>query len=61
MVRGAQRGVMPGFGLTLGCTLAYLALIVLLPLAALLLKAGSMSWADYWAIVSGPRALASYA
>ena len=36
---------MPGFGLTLGCTLTYLALIVLLPLAALLLKAGSMSGA----------------
>jgi sulfate transport system permease protein len=36
-MRGARHGVMPGFGLTLGCTLAYLALIVLLPLAALLL------------------------
>jgi sulfate/thiosulfate transport system permease protein len=60
-VRAARRrGILPGLGLTLGCTLAYLAIIVLLPLAALLLKAGSMSWADYWAVVSGPRALASY-
>lgn len=55
-----RRSALPGFGLTLGCTLTYLTLIVLLPLAALLLKAGSMSLADYWAVVSGPRALASY-
>lgn len=44
----------------MGCTLAYLGLIVLLPLAALILKAGSLSFAEYWAIVTGPRALASY-
>lgn len=58
--RSRPRSALPGLGLTLGCTLTYLALIVLLPLAALLLKAGSMSWADYWAVVSGPRAVASY-
>lgn len=56
----SQRSALPGFRLTLGCTLAYLGLIVLLPMIALVLKTASLSWAEYWAIVSSPRALASY-
>ncbi|WP_088560727.1 sulfate ABC transporter permease subunit CysT [Arboricoccus pini] len=51
---------LPGFRLTLDCTLAYLGLIVLLPLLALALKATSLSWAAYWTIISSPRALSSY-
>ncbi|MEQ1719378.1 MAG: sulfate ABC transporter permease subunit CysT [Hyphomicrobium sp.] len=52
--------VLPGFGLSLGFTLAYLSLIVLIPLSAVFLKASSMSAADFWAAVSSPRVVASY-
>jgi sulfate transport system permease protein len=52
--------VLPGFGLTLGFTAAFLTLIVLIPVAALVLKAASLAPAEFWRIVSEPRALASY-
>jgi len=51
---------LPGFGLTLGFTLTYLTLIVLIPLSGLFLTSGSMSWSDFWTTVTDPRALASY-
>jgi sulfate transport system permease protein len=52
--------VIPGFGLTLGFTLAYLGLIVLLPLAGLVAKAFGLSAAELWAIASTPRVLAAF-
>ena len=52
--------VLPGFGLTLGYTLLYLGLIVLVPLSALVLKTFTLSWDQFWAAVSSPRLLASY-
>jgi len=55
-----RRRVIPGFGLTLGITLAYLAIIVLAPILALALKAASLTMAEYWAVVSSPRAVATY-
>jgi sulfate transport system permease protein len=55
-----QRNVLPGFGLTLGVTLVYLGLLVLIPLAALFLKAASVSPEQFWAIATAPRALAAY-
>src|SRR3982750_765502 len=55
-----RRHALPGFGLTLGLCLGYLGLIVLLPLAALALKAASLGPADFWHAVTTPRALASY-
>ena len=58
--RRAKRRVLPGFNLTLGYTLLYLSLIVLIPLSALVLKTLSMSWADFWAAISAPRVLASF-
>lgn len=58
--RRAARRVLPGFNLTLGYTLLYLSLIVLIPLSALIFKTFSMSWADFWAAVSAPRVLASF-
>lgn len=58
--RPARRRVLPGFRLTLGCTLVYLVLIVLLPLAALALKAASLPPDRFLAIVTSPRALATY-
>ncbi len=60
MATAASRRVLPGFGLTLGYTLGYLSLIVLVPLAAVLLKAATLSWPQFWSIVTAPRALASY-
>jgi sulfate transport system permease protein len=51
---------LPGFGLTLGYSVLYLSLIVLLPLATLPVRAAVLSWAQFWDVVSDPRALASY-
>ncbi|MFA6111008.1 MAG: sulfate ABC transporter permease subunit CysT [Candidatus Latescibacterota bacterium] len=53
-------GVLPGFGPTLGVTVLYLSLVVLLPLAALFLKASTLSWAQLWQVVTEPRVVASY-
>lgn len=55
-----KRSVLPGFGLTLGFTLLYLSLIVLIPLAGTFLKTASLSWAQFWETITAPRALASY-
>lgn len=55
-----RRGVLPGFGMTLGSTLLFLSLATLLPLAALVLKAAELSWADFWYYISDPRAIAAY-
>lgn len=52
--------VLPGFGLTLGYTLLYLSLIVLLPLSALLFRSTGMGWERFWATVASPRVVASY-
>lgn len=54
------RPVIPGFGLTMGFTVTYATLVVLLPLAALVVKALTPSWATLWATISDPRAVASY-
>ncbi|MGH8248066.1 MAG: sulfate ABC transporter permease subunit CysT [Gammaproteobacteria bacterium] len=55
-----RHSVLPGFGLTMGYTVLYLSFIVLIPLAGLFLKAGTLGWADLWETVSSPRVLASY-
>ena len=52
--------VLPGFGLTLGFTLLYLALIVLIPLSAAFLKTATLTWEAFWNTVTAPRVLASY-
>lgn len=54
-----RRRVIPGFGLALGSTVLYLGVIVLLPLAALVLKAAEIGPAQFLAIISSPRTLAS--
>jgi sulfate/thiosulfate transport system permease protein len=53
-------GVLPGFGPTLAITITYLSLLVLIPLAALVIKTAGLSWAQFWATISSPRALAAY-
>ena len=55
-----QHSVLPGFGLTLGFTLTYLSLIVLLPLATLVIVTASMSFADFWKIITLPTVVASF-
>jgi sulfate/thiosulfate transport system permease protein len=52
--------VLPGFNLTLGYTLFYLCLIVLIPLSALVLKTFTLTWEQFWVAVSSPRVVASY-
>ncbi|HSW16981.1 MAG TPA: sulfate ABC transporter permease subunit CysT [Ramlibacter sp.] len=54
------RKVLPGFNLTLGYTLLYLSLIVLIPLSALVLKSFTLSWDQFVAAVTSPRVMASY-
>lgn len=54
------RRILPGLPLTLGITLVYVAIIVVLPLGALIFKAASLGPEDYWRIVSSERAMASY-
>jgi sulfate transport system permease protein len=51
---------LPGFVPSLGLTLAYLALLVLIPLGGLILKTTDMTWSQFWQTVTTPRALATY-
>jgi sulfate transport system permease protein len=55
-----RRHILPGFGPTLGLSLLYLGLIVLLPLSATFWKASSLGFAEFWSVATEPRALASY-
>ena len=55
-----ERSVLPGFGLSLGFTLFYLGLIVLIPLSAAFIKTAGMSWDEFVAAVWSPRVIASY-
>jgi sulfate transport system permease protein len=56
---GANR-VLPGFGLSLGYTLAYLSLIVLVPLSAVFIKTATMDFERFWSVVASERVVASY-
>jgi sulfate transport system permease protein len=56
----AQKRVLPGFNLTLGYTLLYLSLIVLIPLSALVFKTFTLTWEQFWMAVASPRVVASY-
>jgi sulfate transport system permease protein len=51
--------VIPGFGLSLGFTLAYLTLIILIPLSGLAWRSASLGWAEFWAIATDPRVVQS--
>jgi sulfate/thiosulfate transport system permease protein len=54
------RGVLPGFGLSLGITCTYLSLMVLLPLATVFVRTSDLSWQAFWSTVTDPRVMASY-
>ena len=57
--RSAQR-VLPGFSLSLGITLTYLSLVILIPLLTLFLKTSQLSWPQFWEAVAAPRVVATY-
>src|SRR4051794_2442271 len=58
--RRGRRSVLPGFGLSMGFTLLYLSLVILIPLSTVVLKPVSLTWESFWRPVSSPRALAAY-
>ncbi|HXI73156.1 MAG TPA: sulfate ABC transporter permease subunit CysT [Verrucomicrobiae bacterium] len=55
-----ENRVLPGFRLTLGFTLFYLGLIVLIPLAAVFWKTTELTWPEFWHTITMPTAMASY-
>ena len=60
MFATASKRVLPGFGLSLGSTLFYTCLILLLPMSALVVQLSEMSWAQYWAVITHPKIVAAY-
>jgi sulfate transport system permease protein len=58
--RGTKRRVLPGFGLTLGFTLTYLGVIVLIPLTVLFVQAAGAGGTKFWSELSNPRTLAAF-
>jgi sulfate transport system permease protein len=55
-----KHSVLPGFSLALGYSVVYLALIVLIPLAAVFFKSATLGWEGFWRVVTQPRVLASF-
>lgn len=55
-----KQSVLPGFGPTMGYTVFYLSLIVLIPLSALIFKTAGLSWGEFVSTVTAPRVMASY-
>jgi sulfate transport system permease protein len=58
--RFRKHGILPGFGLTLGFTVFYLSLIVLIPLSTMFVKTAGLGWSEFWAAAASPRVVASY-
>ena len=55
-----RHSILPGFGVTMGFTLAYLGLLVLIPLSLLFVRAAALDASQWWSILTGPRALAAF-
>lgn len=60
MPSSRSKHLLPGFGLTMGISLFYITLVILLPIAAMLLKLAGMGLPEFWRIISSRRALAAY-
>jgi sulfate transport system permease protein len=60
MSSAKSRRVLPGFGLSMGVTLSYLSLIVLIPLSAVFIKSSGLGWSEFWHVATTPRVMASY-
>ena len=56
----SSRRVLPGFTLSLGTSLLFVCLILLLPLSALVMQLAQMSWAQYWEVITNPQVVAAY-
>src|SRR5579859_1953249 len=57
--RRLPQRVLPGFGLTLGYTMVYLSLLVLIPLSAVFIRSLGLGWGHFWDVVTAPRVIAS--
>lgn len=55
-----HKRVLPGFSISLGVSLLFVSLILLLPTTGLIMQTSQMSWAEYWGVITEPRVLASY-
>lgn len=58
--RRPSRLILPGFGLTMGITVTYLTLIVLIPLSAVFIRSSGMGWDAFWTAITGRQVVASY-
>ena len=55
-----SKRVLPGFGISLGSSLFFISLVILLPITGLIVQTAELSWVQYWAIISDPRVVATY-
>ncbi|MFA5633325.1 MAG: molybdate ABC transporter permease subunit, partial [Porticoccaceae bacterium] len=55
-----QKRVLPGFGLSLGVSLLFVSIVLLLPVSGLVMQAAGMTMEQYWRAISDPRVVASY-
>jgi sulfate transport system permease protein len=60
MAKSKSPSALPGFGLTMGYTLLYLSLIVLIPLAVLVIRSFRGGWEEFWLAATAPRVIAAY-
>src|SRR6188768_2361037 len=60
MAQRPSKPLLPGFGLSMGISLFYVTLIIVLPITAMLLKLAGMGFPEFWRIISSNRALAAY-
>lgn len=58
--RRPARRILPGFGLTMGITVTYLTLLVLIPLSAVFIRSSGMGWDAFWSAITGRQVVASY-
>lgn len=60
IAKGRKRTVVPGFGLTMGFSLLYISLLIVIPLSMLALRAAQMTWDEFWQTFTDARTLAAY-
>lgn len=60
LTRPRHKRVLPGFGVSLGTSLFFISLILLLPATGLIIQTSNMSWTEYWQVIADPRVVASY-
>ncbi len=57
---GKKKSILPGFGISLGYTIFYLSIIVIIPIAGLFIKTSTLSFGEFWDVITTPRVIASY-